>query len=166
MSLVMEILEGLWNTHVYSHGMRVNLLGIPRPWKHSRQHSKKSIHNTIYRLHKKGLIDIKSGRWIINKAGKEYFENKNRLSIKFSSPFKLNSPKNLLLMFDIPEPKRSERNWLRSHLQIFQYIMVQKSVWVGPSPLPSKFIAHTKKIGLDSYIKTFKLSRPYQLNKK
>jgi len=33
MSLVMEILEGLWNTHLYHKGARVNLLGVPKPWK-------------------------------------------------------------------------------------------------------------------------------------
>jgi len=77
----------------------------------------------------------------------------------------LNAPKNLLLMFDIPESRKAERNWLRWHLKKFQYYMIQKSVWVGPSPLPKKFGTHLKEMGLDIYIKIFKLAKSYQIKK-
>lgn len=162
----MEILEGLWNTHVYYGGMRVNLFGVPRPWKPDSGYKNNSLINSMYRLRKNGFIDKKYGKWMLTKTGKEYFENKRRLLLKFKSPFVLNAPKNLLLMFDVPESKRAERNWLRWHLKEFQYFMIQQSVWVGPSPLPQKFGAYLKEMGLDIYIKTFKLSRPYQINKK
>lgn len=98
----------------------------------------------------------------MTKAGKEYFKNKRKLALKFDSPFKSNDPKNLLLMFDVPESRKAERNWLRLHLKIFQYLMIQKSVWVGPSPLPKQFKAHVKEMGLDVFIKTFKLAKSYQ----
>jgi len=161
----MEILEGLWNTRLYYKGMRINLLGVPMPWRHENKHKNNSLRNTIYRLRKNGFVEIKSGKWMLTKAGKEYFENKRKLSLKFVSSFALNAPKNLLLMFDIPESRKAERNWLRMHLKIFQYSMIQKSVWVGPSPLPKKFVVHTKEMGLDAYIKTFKLAKPYQIEK-
>ena len=166
MSLVMEILEGLWNTHLYHKGVRINLLGIPKLWKPDSGLNKNSFYSTISRLQKTGLIEIKSGKWRLTKAGKKYFESKRKLSIKFSSPFVLNAPKNLLFMFDIPESKRAERNWLRWHLKEFQYFMIQQSVWVGPSPLPKKFSAHLKEMGLNICIKIFKLAKPYQINKK
>jgi len=165
MSLVMEILEGLWNTHLYYKGVRVNLLGVPMLWKHEDRDRKNSLKSTMFRLRKNGFIEIKSGKWILTKVGKEYFENKRKLSIKFASPFILNAPKNLLLMFDIPESRKAERNWLRWHLKEFQYFMIQKSVWVGPSPLPKKFGIHLKKIGLYNYIKTFKLAGSYRISK-
>ena len=161
-SLVMEILEDLWNTHLSYKGMRVNLLGIPKPF----EHNKNSFHSTMSRLRKNGLVEIKSGKWILTKEGKEYCENKRKLSLKFHSPFILNAPKNLLLMFDIPESRKAERNWLRWHLREFQYSMIQKSVWVGPSPLPKKFGAHLKEMDLYTYIKTFKLAKPYQISKR
>jgi len=163
MSIVMEILEGLWNTHLYYKGVKVNMFGVPVFWENKKDHPKNSFEITFSRLRKSGLLEIKSGKWILTKKGKEYFENKRKLSARFGSPFVLNAPKNLLLMFDIPESKRAERNWLRWHLREFQYYMIQQSVWVGPSPLPKKFVAHLKEIKLTSCIKTFKLTKPYQI---
>jgi len=165
MSLILEILEELWNTTAYYKGTRVNIFGFPMPWKPDSQYSKKSAINTITRLKKNDLVEIKNGKWLLTEKGKKYFEAKRKLSLKFHSPFILNAPKNLLLMFDIPESKKAERNWLRWHLKEFQYFMIQKSVWVGPSPLPKKFGAHLKEMGLYTYIKTFKLAKPYQIKK-
>ena len=162
----MEILEGLWNTHLYYKGVKVNVFGIPIFWENKKGYSKNSFDITLSRLKKKGFIEIRSEKWFLTKAGKEYFENQRKLGTKFSSPFVLNAPKNLLLMFDIPESRRAERNWLRWHLKEFQYFMIQQSVWVGPSPLPKKFGAHLKEMGLYVCIKTFKLAKPYQINKK
>ena len=66
-------------------------------------------------------------------------------------------------MFDVPEPKKAEREWLRWHLKKFNYIMIQKSVWVGPSPLPKEFLDYIKEIDLKENLKTFKLTRGYNL---
>ena len=49
----------------------------------------------------------------------------------FNFNYKINAPRNLVVMYDIPSEKRKERNWFRRHLQKFDYIMIQKSVWVG-----------------------------------
>jgi DNA-binding transcriptional regulator PaaX len=64
-------------------------------------------------------------------------------------------------MYDIPHEKKKERDWFRRHLKKFNYIMIQKSVWVGPSPLPKDFLDYVKSIGLLSQLKTFKLAKPY-----
>ena len=82
----------------------------------------------------------------------------------FVSPFSKKSPKNLLVMFDIPEVKKAEREWFRFHLRQFGYKMIQKSVWVGPSPLPKDFLDYIKDIKLKECIKTFKLAKPYDTN--
>jgi len=50
----------------------------------------------------------------------------------FRSPFDSNSQKNLIVMYDIPESNKKERDWFRRHLVKFGYEMVQKSVWVNP----------------------------------
>jgi hypothetical protein len=39
--------------------------------------------------------------------------------------------------------------------------MIQKSVWVGPSPLPKDFLDYVKSIGLLNQLKTLKLAKPY-----
>jgi DNA-binding transcriptional regulator PaaX len=79
----------------------------------------------------------------------------------FYDNFKLNSPKDMIVTYDIPANRRKERDWFRRHLQKFDYIMVQKSVWIGPSPLPKDFLNYVKSIGLLKQFKTFKLAKPY-----
>ena len=80
---------------------------------------------------------------------------------KKNSSFSENTPKNLLVMYDIPEDKKPEREWFRRHLIKFGYVMIQRSVWVGPSPLPKDFLTYVKKIGLKDNLKTFKLAKGY-----
>ncbi len=82
-------------------------------------------------------------------------------NVSFSSVFNKNSPKNLIVIYDIPEQKKKERDWFRRHLKKFDFIMIQRSVWVGPSPLPKKFIDYVKSIGLMNQLKTFRLAKPY-----
>ncbi len=79
----------------------------------------------------------------------------------FASPFKKDSPKNLILMYDVIEEKKKERDWFRRQLKNFDYIMIQRSVWVGPSPLPKEFLDYVKAIGLQEHLKTFKLAKAY-----
>ena len=79
----------------------------------------------------------------------------------FEFNYKVGSPRDLVVMYDIPKDKRKERNWFRRHLKKFGYIMIQKSVWVGPSPLPKDFLNYAKSIGLANELVTLKLSKPY-----
>ena len=115
----------------YCKGTKVNSFGIP-----------------LYLLKDKSRIK--------GEGRKRKFYN-----VSFDSPFKKDSPKNLLVMYDIPSDKRKERDWFRRHLKKFNYIMIQKSVWVGPSPLPNEFIRYVETIGLKKQLKTFKLSKVY-----
>jgi len=88
--------------------------------------------------------------------GKRYYQYKC-----FNHNFKNTAPKDLIVMYDIPNDKKKERDWFRRSLKRFDYIMVQKSVWVGPSPLPHDFLNYVKSIGLLNKLKTLKLAKPY-----
>lgn len=79
----------------------------------------------------------------------------------FVSPFKKNAPRNLIIMYDIPHNLKKERDWFRRQLINFGYIMIQKSVWVGPSPLPKDFLNYLKEIKIGDNFKTFKLAKSY-----
>jgi DNA-binding transcriptional regulator PaaX len=92
----------------------------------------------------------------ISKPGKRYYQYRY-----FNYNFKNTAPKNLVVMYDIPADKRKDRDWFRRHLQKFDYVMIQKSVWVGPSPLPKDFLDYVKSIGLSNRLKTLKLVKPY-----
>src|SRR5665648_459468 len=87
--------------------------------------------------------------------------SKRKYLHSFNFNINKNTPKNLLLIYDIPETRKNERDWFRRQLKNFDFIMIQKSVWVGPSPLPEDFIIYLKRIGLREEFKTFKLANPY-----
>ena len=103
------------------------------------------------------LIDKKTNNTKEHKRKRNFYNN------TFYSPFKNNSPKNLIVMYDIPSDKKKERDWFRRHLVKFGYIMIQKSVWVGPSPLPKDFLSYLKEINIKDNLKTFKLEKSYDL---
>jgi len=82
----------------------------------------------------------------------------------FISELKKDAPKNLLLIYDIPEGRKKERDWFRRQLKNFDFVMIQRSVWVGPSPLPAGFLAYLKRIDLQKEFKTFKLAKSYTIS--
>lgn len=115
----------------YYKGMKVDLLGLP-------------------------VVDFARNDRIKRKNRKRKFYNAT-----FISPFKENTPKNLLLIYDVPETMKKERDWFRRQLVNFGFVMIQRSVWVGPSPLPKEFLDYLKEIKIGDNFKTFKLAKPY-----
>jgi DNA-binding transcriptional regulator PaaX len=102
------------------------------------------------------VSDTNKGNRIKNKNRKRGF-----YLATFPSTFSENSPKDLILMYDVVEAKKKERDWFRRQLKNFDYTMIQRSVWVGPSPLPKDFLDYVKSLRLESNLKTFKLAKPY-----
>lgn len=157
MSIEDKILKLLFEpVHRYK-GVPVSMLGLPAIFPYKKQ----SINNAVYRLNKDGLVSKREDYISLLPRGRKYVENKKARLLTFDSPYQKGSPKNLLVMFDIPEVKKAEREWFRFHLREFGYEMIQKSVWVGPSPLPKDFLDYVKDIRLRECIKTFKLAKSY-----
>ena len=123
------------NKTFYYKGMKVNIFGLP-----------------VSRNTQKTRIKEK------NRKKKFYY-------LTFDSEFKKSNSKNLIVMYDIPHAMKKERDWFRRQLVNFDYIMIQKSVWVGPSPLPKEFLSYIQIIGLKDKVKTFKLAKSYQATK-
>ena len=126
------------------------------------EHHSQSVRNTVSKLVKKGLIRIGADGIMIQPKGRVFVEKKVERLHYFNSPFPKNTSKNLLVLFDIPEDRKIEREWFRKQLREFGYEMIQKSVWLGPSPLPKEFVAYVRSIGLKECIKTFHLARVQQ----
>ncbi len=158
MTIVEEIFLELWNTELMYKGVRVNIFGIPR----FNNHSKRTLNQTINRLVHKKMIHKNAAGITLSSAGKEYFKSRLEVLKNFEKPLDINSDKKLLVLFDIPENMKSHREWFRWHLKKFGYTMIQKSVWVGPDPLPKEFLLYVKEINLADCIKTFKLAKPYK----
>ncbi|MFA4975249.1 MAG: CRISPR-associated endonuclease Cas2 [Candidatus Paceibacterota bacterium] len=117
------------------------------------------------KLYYKGIEVNSFGIPIFSRGRESRAKTKNRKRkfyyITFSSPFDKDSSKNLIVMYDIPSDKKKERDWFRRQLIKFGYIMIQKSVWVGPSPLPKDFLDYLKEIKIGDNFKTFKLAKSY-----
>ena len=90
------------------------------------------------------------------KSQRKYSEYKH-----FDYNFPITALKDTIVMFDLPSAKRSERDWFRYQLKGFNYSLIQKGVWVGPSPLPKEFVSYAESIGFLNKLKILKLARPY-----
>lgn len=100
-----------------------------------------------------------------NNRVKKKNRKRNFYYATFASPFYKESSKDLIVMYDVVEEKKKERDWFRRQLINFGYVMIQRSVWVGPSPLPKEFLNYVKEIGLNDHLKTFKLAKSYNKDK-
>ncbi len=161
MSLVYEILKEINSTTLNYKGCSVNLLGIPK----FKTFSQNSISGTFSRLKKDGFIENIDDNLRLTLKGQKYIKRKIDSLKQFDFKFNESAPKNLIVMFDILETKKAEREWLRWHLKKFNYLMIQKSVWVGPSPLPKEFLDYIKEIKIKDGFKTFKLAKGYDFTK-
>lgn len=162
MSIAREILKELLSIKLNYKGIPVNIFGMVR----LREYYHGSVRSTAYRLRKQGLIQQDDKGWYLTSKGREYLAEKEKPSKKFiKSPFKKGEPRNLLFMFDIPHSQNRLRDWLRCQLRIFGYIMVQKSVWAGPSSLPKEFLQALELLEIKDCIRTFRLSRGYNESK-
>ncbi len=152
-----KILELLLKPTHYYKGVPISALGLPALFPYKKQ----SISNSIYRLKQQGYISYERDCIILLPKGRKYVENKKARLMTFDSPFKKGASKDLLVMFDIPEDMKAEREWFRFQLRLYGYKMIQRSVWVGPSPLPKEFLDYVKSLKLKDCIKTFKLAKSY-----
>ena len=159
-SIIENFLEELLRSNIKYGGVSVNLLGLPV---FNKKYSKGALINAISKMNKNKFIETNGEFLKITPKGKEYIKKKQDSLQIFFNTFKKDAPKNLIVMFDIPEGKKAEREWFRFHLKRFNYVMVQRSVWVGPSPLPKDFMNYVESIKLKDCIKTFKLAKAFNI---
>ncbi len=160
MSLEIEVLEYLSKKRptLRYKGLRVGLLGLP-DFNHYKY---QTLANRFSILSKKEFIrKSDKGEYFITARGREFLEKQKNILKKFKGEENESSPKDLLIVYDIPENKKKEREWFRFHLKKFNFFMIQKSVWVGPSPLPKDFLEYLDEIKLGDNFKKFKLSKGY-----
>lgn len=155
-----EILKLLMEPKFRYNGITFNMLGMPSFLFRDKQ----AKSNAVYMMKKKGYIErVGADKIMIRPNGIKYLEKRMQRLQYFDSPFNKSSKKDLLVVFDIPEDRKAEREWFRKQLKMFNYEMVQKSIWLGPSPLPKEFTDYVKSIGMKKYIKTFKLKQAIYL---
>ena len=122
------------------------------------RYKKETVHTTLYRLRKKGYLKNSPSGWSATRKGKTWIKNKE-LKKHLSSPFSKSSPKNTVIAFDIPVTKSGLRDWLRWQLKIFNYEMLQQSLWFGPGPLPLEFLRRLEDLNIRHHLKIFSIKK-------
>ena len=161
--LILEYLSENKNKPTIRHaGVRLGFLGLPD----FKYYKYQTLANRCSDLKSRGYIKDINGEYFITHKGEDFLDKKNNSVLKRFEPNKTDKdPKDLLLLYDVPENKKTHRDWLRRELVNFHFIMIQRSVWVGPSPLPKEFTLYLKSVGLKDTIKTFKLEKGFNIQK-
>ncbi|MDP3948074.1 MAG: hypothetical protein Q8Q41_05315 [bacterium] len=175
MGFAEDLLVILTSYHEGYRLMRKRMRGYTGPAKFSRikqclDADENTLRVTLSRLKKNGLAEHSHGVWSGTKKGREYLK---RYVARFrelapalserrrKGPMVVpSSPqnRNMIIAFDIPERERRKRNWLRSELAIHDFMQLQKSVWMGPAPLPADFIRLLNELHLLPHMKFFRAS--------
>ncbi|MBI2055202.1 MAG: hypothetical protein HYT39_03865 [Candidatus Sungbacteria bacterium] len=124
------------------------LLGLDNKYRFS----KRSFSSLLSQLRAQNLIERSGARrktqWKLTKLGKEYLHKRNQAVPKKDGVRRL-------VIFDIPEDKKSKREVIRRELINIGYTQLQKSVWMGEFALPSEFIELLDILNLHSMVHIF-----------
>lgn len=114
-------------------------------------HSRGAVSVTLHRMKNQKLVSVsgpkKKALWSITRKGKNHFESRKK-EIKLLPE----DGKTRLAIFDIPEGRRKERDWLRGELLACDYTPLQKSVFMGIRPLPRELLEDLESRGLLSCV--------------
>lgn len=124
--------------------------------KYQREKSRQQFSQLVYHLKKKGYIKIKNFEqkkaiMLTLKGTKKVLKTK----FKIEKRKKRKDGKWQMIIFDIPEEKRFLRNILRDSLQLLEYKMLQRSVWICPYDVIKETELVLRKHSLDQYVKLF-----------
>ena len=107
-----------------------------------------SAQTILWRLRKKGLVEKKEKCYRLTFLGLNFvkkFQEKNT-----EKPW---DDKWRIIMFDIPEKRRKNRNWLRTQLINLEYKLLQESVFIGKQPFKEDFFEELTNRNLYQYIR-------------
>ncbi len=119
--------------------------------------------NMLCYLHENGLVERKENKhrkskWRITHRGIEklkFLKKKQRSKLEPFSAETVKEDALKIVIFDIPESEKRKRNWLRRSLQNLNFFMLQKSVWIGKSKLPEKFLEKLQELKILSFVHIF-----------
>jgi len=165
--IIESFLPGYSETY---EAMRKKIKGYTYPQKLSPQQWKRQQERIFYtllsrlkehELVKKQGIGPKS-LWEITQKG---IENLEKIKINPTKDFpKENYSKSLdkflnIVVFDIPEKFKYKRVWLRQQLKKLDFVMLQRSVWIGKYKIPEEFIYDLETLKLLTYIHILKVHK-------
>jgi len=112
-----------------------------------------TLYKSIRGLQLKGYIETeKTGRQIFIKLTDK---GKQEIIVKKLLKNRTWDGKKRLVVFDIPEKYRVLRRTLRVLLRQWQFMPIQKSVWIGNSAVEKELIKFLDNVGLSQWVKVF-----------
>ncbi len=166
MKLTDQIFLFLSNHPGNYRNLRLHMMGDPRieeemekvsTQRRAKYAQEKVLKSTLYRLKENGLLKENGQNWSLTIEGLRKFKSQ-KLYKNHTTPIKGNkTDKKVIIAFDIPEDKKRSRYWLRVELVGLGFKLLQKSVWLGPAPLPKEFIEHLKTMDLLPHLKFFEV---------
>jgi len=115
-----------------------------------------TVVSLLSRLRRQGLVERRGSKgsslWSLTDRGKEWLE-KNKKSVISAVPAEDGIIR--LVIFDVPERERRKRDSIRAELIGFNFRQLQKSVWIGHSPLPVSFIELIDELNLKNSVHIF-----------
>lgn len=132
----------------FSETMRL-YYGLPV---HKKELSRKQLYNKVEKLRRQGWLEKKVVQdeifYKLTSAGRV-----RQLAFKLRTDVGRRGDKATIIIFDIPEEKRTFRNYLRRLLKQMKFTMIQKSVFITPNVLPNEFYLFLKETDLLQYVK-------------
>lgn len=106
-----------------------------------------AFRTTLSRLKAQGLVESAGyGMWTLTKKGREALSTPEEKEQRYAKFRKAAAGKrDTIIIFDVPEKKRTIRGYLRLELVALGYEQLQKSVWIGGGPLPEEFMKQIKE---------------------
>ncbi|OGZ75676.1 MAG: CRISPR-associated endonuclease Cas2 [Candidatus Staskawiczbacteria bacterium RIFCSPLOWO2_12_FULL_37_15] len=118
--------------------------------------NKNNFSKLIYYLKRKGYIKVKN---LENKKAiiltKEGIDRAMKASFKIEKMAKRKDGKWIMIIFDIPQNHKKDRELLRSILINSGFKMFQQSVWITPYDVSEKIEKLLQMHSLDRYVKIF-----------
>lgn len=113
---------------------------------HSQGKSKKYVYNTLYRLVVDGYLAEEDKKYSLTDLGTQLI---HKVNPKKDGVWKI-------IVFDIPESKRSIRNILRSKLASLGFRKWQNSIWISPYALDTTIEDELNELGKKMFIRLIK----------
>lgn len=132
----------------FSETMR-QMYGLPI---YKRELTRKQLYDTVEKVRKQGWLKKKvvEDRVFYSLTAKGKVK---QLVYKLKTETKRRGERSTIIIFDIPEEKRTYRNFLRRLLKQMKFTMIQKSVFIAPYILHKEFYELLKELDLIKFIK-------------
>ncbi len=150
LAITHDMLYGVW------HAIN-NFDGLSRYIEKRHGNSKKYFSSSVYRLKQQGLIRV------ISKESKKFIEltEKGQLKVLLSKVKLEKDPawdgKWRLIIFDIPEDAKIQRDKLRALLKKIEFKKLQASVYISPFALNRESIIYLKETRLIEFIRILRV---------